>query len=107
MRIISKLVLLGLALIATGLAIAAEGPPLTVSLPDLPEGQEMLVLEINLEPGQASAPHRHNAHVFVYVRATLNNSMAALRSLKRSYARRVSPLMAIPLARSATPQMDA
>lgn len=67
MQFISKSVLLGLALIAAGLAISAEGPPLTVALPDLPEGQEMLVLEINLEPGQASAPHRHNAHVFVYV----------------------------------------
>jgi len=41
------------------------------------------------------------------VRAPLNNSMVALRSLKRSYARRVSPLMVVPLARSATPQMGA
>jgi len=42
-----------------------------------------------------------------FSRAPLSNSMVALRSLKHSYARRVSPLMAIPLARSATPQMDA
>ena len=25
------------------------------------------MLEINLAPGQESSPHRHNAHVFVYV----------------------------------------
>ena len=36
-------------------------------LPDLPDDQEMLVLEVELEPGQASGPHRHNAHVFLYV----------------------------------------
>jgi len=36
-------------------------------LPELPENQEMLVLEVNLEPGEGSPPHRHSAHVFVYV----------------------------------------
>lgn len=49
------------------LTVSADAPPLTVALPALPSDQEMLVLEVNLEPGQASAPHRHNAHVFVYV----------------------------------------
>jgi len=37
------------------------------ALPDLPADQEMLVVEIALEPGQSSTPHRHNAHVFLYV----------------------------------------
>jgi len=27
----------------------------------------MLILNIDLAPSQASAPHRYNAHVFVYV----------------------------------------
>lgn len=27
----------------------------------------MRIIEIELAPGQASAPHRHNAHVYVYV----------------------------------------
>ncbi len=45
----------------------AEGQLLNMPLPELPENQEILVLEVNLAPGQESAPHRHNAHVFVYV----------------------------------------
>ncbi len=55
-----------LAGVAT-LTMAVDGPPMSVVLPELPDEQEMLVLEVNLEPGQGSAPHRHNAHVFVYV----------------------------------------
>ena len=47
---------------------AAEGQLLNVPLPALPENQEIVVAEINLAPGQPSSPpHRHNAHVFVYV----------------------------------------
>ncbi len=47
---------------------AAEGQLLNVPLPALPENQEIVVSEINLAPGQPSSPpHRHNAHVFVYV----------------------------------------
>ena len=47
---------------------AANGQVLNEPLPPLPENQEMLVLEINLAPGQPSSPpHRHNAHVYVYV----------------------------------------
>ncbi|MEX0963919.1 MAG: cupin domain-containing protein [Pseudohongiellaceae bacterium] len=61
-----KLVLLSLFSFTLA-SVAADGPPMTVALPELQAGQEMLVLEINLEPGQGSAPHRHNAHVFVYV----------------------------------------
>ena len=46
----------------------AEGQLLNVPLPALPENQEIVVSEIDLAPGQPSSPpHRHNAHVFVYV----------------------------------------
>jgi quercetin dioxygenase-like cupin family protein len=66
-RLLVKLLLPGLLLLSSIDTIAADGPPMTVLLPDLPAGQEMLVLEVNLEPGQESPPHRHHAHVFVYV----------------------------------------
>ena len=47
---------------------AAEAQLLNMPLPALPENQEILVSEISLAPGQPSSPpHRHNAHVFVYV----------------------------------------
>lgn len=46
---------------------SAEAQLLNMPLPPLPENQEVLVLEVNLEPGQGSQPHRHSAHVFVYV----------------------------------------
>ncbi len=50
------------------LVSAAEGQLLNVPLPALPENQEIVVSEITLAPGQPSSPpHRHNAHVFVYV----------------------------------------
>lgn len=39
----------------------------TYTLPAVLENQEMLILNIDLAPSQASQPHRHNAHVFVYV----------------------------------------
>lgn len=42
-------------------------PPLTVPLPAELQNQEAIMLKIDLEPGQASQPHRHNAHVLVYV----------------------------------------
>jgi len=45
----------------------AQGQLLNMPLPTLPENQEMLVVEVSLAPGQESPPHRHNAHVFVYV----------------------------------------
>ena len=44
-----------------------EGQLLNMPLPALPENQEILVSEVNVAPGQESAPHRHNAHVVVYV----------------------------------------
>lgn len=36
---------------------------------DIPEfaGKEVTMLTVTLAPGQESAAHRHNAHVFVYV----------------------------------------
>jgi|TARA_B110000263_G_C15122506_1_gene425020 quercetin dioxygenase-like cupin family protein len=48
-------------------ASPAEAQVLNLPLPALPDNQEVLVLEVNLTPGQESAPHRHNAHVYVYV----------------------------------------
>jgi len=62
-----KLFFLGLLSLPVANVMAADGLPMTVVLPELPANQEMLVLEVNLEPGQGSPPHRHTAHVFVYV----------------------------------------
>lgn len=36
-------------------------------LPEVLENHEMLILTIELAPGQASNPHRHNAYVYVTV----------------------------------------
>ncbi|MBL4728302.1 MAG: cupin domain-containing protein [Gammaproteobacteria bacterium] len=66
-NLLIKLTLLGFLSFSVVNVIAADGLPLNVALPALAENQEMLVLEVNLEPGQGSAPHRHNAYVFVYV----------------------------------------
>ena len=41
-------------------------PLLTQSLPDLP-GKEVAMMTVEYLPGGASRPHRHDAHVFVYV----------------------------------------
>ncbi|NNF29157.1 MAG: cupin domain-containing protein [Gemmatimonadetes bacterium] len=56
-----------LAAIALGAAPVQAQAVLQTPLPPLPDDQEMLVLEVDLAPGQSSQPHRHNAHVFVYV----------------------------------------
>ncbi len=56
---------------------AADGPLLNFPLPELGDDKEILVLEITLEPGQSSPPHRHNAHVFVYVLEGLVNMQVA------------------------------
>lgn len=48
---------------------AAQNAPLniTTKLPPLLENQEMRIVEVTLMPGEASPPHRHHAHVFVYI----------------------------------------
>lgn len=66
MRLPNVCLLLAVAGLAT-LVEAAEAQVLNMPLPDLPANQEMLVVEVNLDPSQESSPHRHNAHVFVYV----------------------------------------
>ena len=63
-QLCSLLILSGIGPLVT----AADAQLTTRPLPGLPENQEMRVVEINLAPGQPSSPpHRHNAHVFVYV----------------------------------------
>ena len=39
----------------------------TIALQDLPKEAEMRIIVVDLAPGESSPPHRHNAHVFVYV----------------------------------------
>lgn len=59
--------LLGDTLAST--STAAEDVPLSITkeLPSLLENQEMRIVEVTLAPGEASPPHRHNAHVYVYM----------------------------------------
>jgi quercetin dioxygenase-like cupin family protein len=61
-----------LVLVAAGLAAAAlaadRGPTVPLRsqpLPDLNKVADMVTVEY--APGQSTPPHRHNAHVFVYV----------------------------------------
>lgn len=64
------LIQVGLVLTLTGLGPLVSpvaGQLLNMPLPELPPNQEVLVVEVDLAPGQESSPHRHNAHVFVYV----------------------------------------
>jgi quercetin dioxygenase-like cupin family protein len=67
MKHLHRLCLMLALLSLSALASTAEAQLLNVPLPELPANQEMLILEVNLEPGQESRPHRHSAHVFVYV----------------------------------------
>ena len=46
---------------------AQSGVNTTTPLPSVLENQEMRIVTVDLAPGQSSPPHRHNAHVFVYV----------------------------------------
>ena len=56
-------------LIAGSVALRAQsaGVDETRPIPGTLENQEMRILTVDMAPGQASSPHRHNAHVFVYV----------------------------------------
>lgn len=60
------------ALTTAGAAKAVEDARvallLTQALPDLPD-REIVLATVEYLPGGASAPHRHDAHVFVYVLA--------------------------------------
>ena len=64
---------LAVATLAAGSALGAGDseavrvvPLLTQALPDLP-GREVVMLTVEYLAGGASRPHRHDAHVFVYV----------------------------------------
>ncbi|KFI22893.1 cupin domain-containing protein [Nitrosococcus oceani] len=39
---------------------------LNVDIPPLPDNQEVVMLTVELQPGETSSPHKHNAHTFVY-----------------------------------------
>jgi len=63
---LSIALLIGL-FVNTFLFAAETNGPVTIPIRSLESGQEMRILTVDLAPGQASQPHRHNAHVFVYV----------------------------------------
>lgn len=55
------------ALLLASVPTAARAQVFRMPLPPLPDDQEVLVLEVSLAPGQTGNPHRHDAHVLVYV----------------------------------------
>ena len=56
-----------LAVVGAPFAQGAEVSPLfQADVPDV-RGQEIVVVKVTFPPGDASAPHRHNAHTVVYV----------------------------------------
>lgn len=61
--------ILSTAMLILSFPSLAADDPLNTSLPipDTLANQEMRIIEINLAPGQSSSPHRHNAHVYVYI----------------------------------------
>jgi quercetin dioxygenase-like cupin family protein len=73
-RLVSASAALWLALsCAAAAAVAGEPKPQTILAPllsqqlaDLP-GKEVVMMTVQYLPGGASLPHRHDAHVFVYV----------------------------------------
>lgn len=71
-----------LSLLFLTTSMAADGPLMNFPLNELGDDKEILVLEINLEPGQSSQPHRHNGHVFVYVLEGMINMQVAGGELK-------------------------
>ena len=66
-RLLTALFALLFVIVFNASYAADAGPTLNMPLPPLPDNQEMLVLTIDVAPGQTSNPHRHNAHVFVYI----------------------------------------
>ncbi len=67
MKHLIRLTVILALLVSTSLTMGAEGPLMNFPLLEMPDNPEILVLEINLAPGQESQAHRHNGHVFVYV----------------------------------------
>ena len=73
-KILSIVAIVGIAsLFAAGVLIADDAdhgvkatPLMTKPLPEFP-GKEALLLEVEFAPGHVDLPHRHDAHVFVYV----------------------------------------
>lgn len=55
--------------LAQGLVARAQSKANTLLTQELAnlQNKEVLMLTVEYAPGQASAPHRHNAHTFVYV----------------------------------------
>lgn len=65
----SKMLLLALAGLAVGVAVAQEAkvtPLVTKEFKDIP-GKEGLMIVVEYPPGSSDQIHRHNAHAFVYV----------------------------------------
>jgi quercetin dioxygenase-like cupin family protein len=54
------------AMPAFGADQAKVTPLLSKELSDI-DNKEVVMLTVEYKPGQSSAPHRHNAHTFVYV----------------------------------------
>ena len=67
-----KTLLLSLALLASAATFAHEDKDAKLAmlmakdLSDMP-GKEALMLTVSYKPGEVEAPHRHDAHCFVYV----------------------------------------
>jgi quercetin dioxygenase-like cupin family protein len=67
---ISRAALVVVLLCAAGGRLSAQEakvtPLMTKELADMP-GKEALMITVEYPPGSKDAPHRHNAHAFVYV----------------------------------------
>ncbi len=63
MRILLLLAASTLCALAQSASVASL---MTKDLPEFP-GKEMIMITVTYAPGQESAAHRHNGHVFVYV----------------------------------------
>ena len=60
------LIVVCIAAVTLAAQTAKVTPLLTKELPEMP-GKEAAMITVEYAPGQSSAAHRHNAHVFVYV----------------------------------------